>query len=133
MRRGTGRRPDNETPMSIPSFGKIMIPALLAAASVAGAAQAQTASVKLFKVVTVKDEVIIGLRDGDIAGASSLDAVQVASALKAKGELGAWRYAVRKAADGSLQQAPLHKIGLLAHDTLRVEPYASPLTVLPPQ
>lgn len=110
-----------------------MIPALLAAASVAGAAQAQTASVKLFKIITVKDEVIIGLRDGDIAGASSLDAVQVASALKAKGELGVWRYAVRKAADGSLQQAPLHKIGLLAHDTLRVEPYASPLTVLPPQ
>jgi len=32
---------------------------------------------------------------------------------------------------GDLEQAPLHKIGLLATDSLRVEPYATPLKVLP--
>ena len=32
---------------------------------------------------------------------------------------------------GDLEQAPLHKIGILATDSLRVEPYATPLKVLP--
>ena len=31
----------------------------------------------------------------------------------------------------SPEQAPLHKIGLIATDSLRVEPYATPLKVLP--
>ena len=38
---------------------------------------------------------------------------------------------MRKSASGDLEQAPLHKIGLIAKDSLRVEPYASPLKVLP--
>jgi hypothetical protein len=42
-----------------------------------------------------------------------------------------WQYAVHKSSSGDLEQAPLHKIGLLATDSLRVEPYASPLKVLP--
>jgi hypothetical protein len=42
-----------------------------------------------------------------------------------------WQYAVRKSSSGDLEQAPLHKIGLIAKESLRVEPYASPLKVLP--
>jgi hypothetical protein len=42
-----------------------------------------------------------------------------------------WQYAVHKSASGDLEQAPLHKIGLIATESLRVEPYASPLRVLP--
>ena len=38
----------------------------------------------------------------------------VAKALVAKGSLGVWQYAVRKAATGDLEQAPLRKIGLIA-------------------
>ena len=30
-----------------------------------------------------------------------------------------------------LEQAPLHKVGLIASESLRVEPYASPLKVVP--
>jgi hypothetical protein len=51
--------------------------------------------------------------------------------LVAKGSMSAWQYAVRKSAGGDLEQAPLHKIGLIATDSLRVEPYATPLKVLP--
>lgn len=116
-------------------LSKLILPFVLAAVAVgsAGAAAAQTAAVKLFKVVTVKDEIIIGVQDGEIVPAGSLDAPRIAAALKEKGELGVWQYAVRKGADGSLQQAPLHKVGLLAHSSLRVEPYATPLTILPPK
>ena len=48
-----------------------------------------------------------------------------------KGSMSVWQYAVHKSSSGDLEQAPLHKIGLLATDSLRVEPYASPLKVLP--
>ena len=43
----------------------------------------------------------------------------------------AWQYAVRKSAGGDLEQAPLHRIGLIASDSLRVEPYATPLPIQP--
>ena len=59
------------------------------------------------------------------------DAGAVAKALAAKGELTVWQYAVRHAPNGELEQAPLRKVGLLANTSLRVEPYASPLKVVP--
>ena len=49
----------------------------------------------------------------------------------ANSSLSVWQYTVRKSQSGVLEQAPLHKIGLIAKDSLRVEPYASPLKVLP--
>jgi hypothetical protein len=51
--------------------------------------------------------------------------------LVAKGSMSVWQYAVHKSASGDLEQAPLHKVGLIATESLRVEPYASPLKVLP--
>ena len=85
----------------------------------------------LFKIITVKDEIVIGLSADELAKIGGTDAGAVARALAAKGEMTAWQYAVKKAANGDLQQAPLRQIGLLANASLRVEPYASPLAVLP--
>ncbi len=92
------------------------------------------APVSLFKVVTVKDEVLIGLNAQEIqalGGPEKGAAGAIASALAGRQELTVWQYAVRKAENGSLEVAPLHPIGLLAHDSLRVVPYTSPLAVLP--
>jgi hypothetical protein len=86
--------------------------------------------VSLFKVVTAKDEIVIGLADDELSKMDG-DAAGVAKALVAKGSLGVWQYAVRKAANGDLEQAPLRKIGLIATESLRVEPYATPLKVMP--
>lgn len=86
---------------------------------------------RLFKIVTVRDEIVIGLDIGELQEIGGADAGAVAGALKHKGTLSAWQYAAKKAANGDLEQAPLRKVGLLAHDTLRVEPYATPLKVLP--
>jgi hypothetical protein len=55
----------------------------------------------------------------------------VAKAISSKGTLTLWRYASKKAANGDLQMAPLDKVGVLANSSLRVEPYKSPLKVLP--
>lgn len=105
---------------------------LLAAAAllIAAPAFAQTKATSLFKVVSVKDEVVIGLNADELAALGGTDAGAVAKALAAKGTLTVWQYAVRKAANGDLEQAPRAKIGLIAHDSLRVEPYATPLKVI---
>lgn len=87
--------------------------------------------VSLFKVITAKDEIVIGISDSELAQVDGRNAGGIAKTLVAKGSMTVWQYAVRKSAGGDLEQAPLHKIGLLANDSLRVEPYATPLKVLP--
>ena len=87
--------------------------------------------VSLFKIITAKDEIVIGIADDELAQIDGKNAGGIAKMLVAKGSMSAWQYAVRKSAGGDLEQAPLHKIGLIARDSLRVEPYATPLKVLP--
>jgi hypothetical protein len=87
--------------------------------------------VSLFKVITAKDEVVIGLSDDELAQVDGKNAGGIAKMLVAKGSMSVWQYAVHKSASGDLEQAPLHRIGLIATDSLRVEPYATPLRVLP--
>ena|ERR1700754_4954932 len=87
-------------------------------------------NVSLFKVITAKDEIVIGLT-GDELKQMDGNAGGVAKALVAKGSLSVWKYAVRKAPTGDLEQAPLHKIGLISTESLRIEPYATPLKVVP--
>jgi hypothetical protein len=87
--------------------------------------------VSLFKVITAKDEIVIGLPDDELAQLDGSNAGGIAKMLVAKGTMSVWQYAVRKAPTGDLEQAPLHKVGLIASESLRVEPYASPLKVVP--
>jgi hypothetical protein len=87
----------------------------------------------LFKVVTVKDEIIIGLSADELKALGGSDASAVAHALAQKGDLTVWQYNVHRSPNGELQQAPTAKIGLLANSSLRVEPYATPYAVLPHQ
>ena len=87
--------------------------------------------VSLFKVITQKDEIVIGISDDELAQVDGRNAGGVARMLVAKGSMSVWQYAVHKSATGDLEQAPLHRIGLIATESLRVEPYASPLKVLP--
>jgi len=101
------------------------------AAAATSVAWAQDKTTSLFKVITVKDEIVIGLNAAELGAIGGQDAGAVAKALATKGELTVWQYAVRHAPSGELEQAPLRKIGLLANSSLRVEPYASPLKIVP--
>ncbi|MBV8751561.1 MAG: hypothetical protein JO328_01730 [Hyphomicrobiales bacterium] len=104
---------------------------MLALTAAASAAWAQDKATTLFKVITVKDEIVVGLNAAELGAIGGQDAGAVAKALAAKGELTVWQYTVRHAPTGELEQAPLRKIGLLANSSLRVEPYSSPLKVVP--
>lgn len=107
----------------------------LAALILAGApaAWAEENKTDLFKIVTVKDEIIIGLSTDELKALGGTDASAVAHALAQKGDLTVWQYNVHRGPNGDLQQAPTAKIGLLANSSLRVEPYSSPYAVLPHQ
>ena len=106
----------------------------LALACLMGSTMIQSAlaadKVSLFKVITARDEIVIGLADDELKAMDG-NAGGVAKALVTKGSLTVWQYAVRKAATGDLEQAPLHKIGLISTESLRIEPYATPLKVVP--
>lgn len=99
--------------------------------TLAGGAHAQGA-VPLFKIVTVRDDIVVGVTPQDAAVIGGADATALGRALKS-GEVTLWQYAVRKAPDGALEQAPLKRVSILGHDSLRVEPYATPLRVAAPQ
>ncbi len=110
--------------------------ALIAVLVTAGTALAQAAPVQLFKVVTVKDEITIGVTAAEAAklGAGPLlDAL--ATVLNRQGQLSAWQYAVRKGSDGSLEQAPLRRVALFKTDSLRLEPVTlgANVKLVPPQ
>jgi hypothetical protein len=93
-------------------------------------AYAADTKVSLFKVITSRDEIVIGLPEDELAKMEG-NAGGIAKALVAKGSLSVWQYAVRKAANGDLEQTPLHRVGLIASESLRVEPFATQLKVLP--
>lgn len=103
--------------------------ALLAVSPIAHAEEKNVTT--LFKIITVKDDIIVGLSAEEMQKLEIVDAGGLARAIVHRGELTVWQYAVKKADNGDLQQAPRAKVGLIAHASLRVEPYASPLLVLP--
>lgn len=86
--------------------------------------------VSLFKVITARDDIVIGIPEDELAKMEG-NAGGIAKALVARGSLSVWQYAVRKAANGDLEQTPLHKVGLIASESLRVEPFTTQLKVLP--
>ena len=85
----------------------------------------------LFKIVTVRDEIVVGLNDDEFAEIRGTDAGAVAAAIAARGSLTLWQYAVQRSKEGELQLMPLRKVGVLASTALRVEPYTTPYKIVP--
>jgi hypothetical protein len=128
MRAGTSRMEGNKT-MKIRNG--LLLLSMLAGPSIAAMAQDQ---VKLFKIITQKDEVLIGLTATELQGLGSgpeLD--NLARHLAADGQMTVWQYAAHKDASGNLQEAPLKRIAVFKTDTLRIEPYSTPLPIVPPE
>jgi hypothetical protein len=99
---------------------------IMSSATAAGACEA----VDLYKIVTLRDEVIVGATEKEYAEYLGNDVAAVGRALVQQGQVTLWQYAVRKASDGELELSPLQRISVLKHDSLRVEPYTTPLRVM---
>lgn len=94
-------------------------------------AWAQETRMNLFKIVTIKDKIVVGLSTEELQALGGSDASAVAHALAQKGDLTVWQYNVHRGPNGELQQTPIAKIGLLANASLRVEPYTTPYQIVP--
>ena len=105
---------------------RVALGATLAAMVLTGASSAFAAEsdMLLFKVVTTdKDDVIIGMTEGELTAAGGLDAGTVGKMLVASGELAAWQYVVAHNDAGDLVEAPTNKISIIANTAVRIEPY----------
>jgi hypothetical protein len=94
-------------------------------------AWAQEKKVNLFKIITVKDDIVIGLTAEELKALGGSDAGAVAHALANQGDMTVWQYNVRRGPNGELQQAPTAKIGLIANASLRIEPYTTSYAIVP--
>jgi hypothetical protein len=97
-------------------------------------ALAQTAAVKLFKIITAKDEVEIGVTDEELRSFGAGPDIDVlAKRLGDGGQITVCQYAVQRAPDGSTVHAPLKRVAIFKTDTLRIEPFnPAPLKAVPP-
>jgi hypothetical protein len=101
----------------------------------AGAGLAEGAGpMKLFKIITAKDEIVVGLSEEELRSfGPKADLDNLADKIAFAGQLTMWQYAVTKGGDGALRQAPAKRIAVFKTDTLRIEPYSTPLPVDAPE
>ncbi|BDG71699.1 hypothetical protein [Roseomonas fluvialis] len=113
-----------------PSRRIALMAPLLALASTAAA---QAPAVMLFRVVSQRDDIIIGLTPAELAAlGSGPEAERIGRALAAQGQIGAWRYVVGRASDGSTRYGATGRVSILRQETYRIEPYRPALPVAPP-
>lgn len=87
--------------------------------------------VRLFKVTTPNQEIVIGLTATELKKMTGKDAGAVEKALRDGGMLDAWQYATRRGVSGEMEEAPLRHIRLASSDAVRVEIYPTQLKVVP--
>lgn len=107
------------------------------AAAMLGIAAAQAsgpAEITLFKVISIKDEILVGLTRAELAAlASGSEAEMVAKKIAADGQMTLWQYAVRRGDDGALVMAPVARVGIFAAGLVRIEPYRAVHPVVAPR
>jgi len=109
-------------------FAPTLAAAVLSATVLAAVAPAFAET--LFKIVTVGDDIIVGVNDTELEDLGG-DAGGIAKVIASKGSLTLWQYAVQQNKAGEREVAPRAKVGVLAAMSLRVEPYKQPFKVLP--
>ena len=87
--------------------------------------------VKLFKVTTPKDEIVIGLTKGEVDLLPGKNADGVTKILNDKGSMRVWQYAVRRGVSGEPEQAPVKNFFLTANTAVQIEPYKTQMRIVP--
>lgn len=100
--------------------------------ALSAAAQTPAESVTLFKVVSPRDEVIVGVTRAEFpALAGGGDAL--ARKIAADGQMSVWRYTVGRGEGGALAMVPSGRVSLFAAGIVRIEPYAATHPVVAPR
>lgn len=87
----------------------------------------------LFKVISARDEIIIGLSQAE-AEALGRGAVldNLAQRLADHGQITVWQFSPRHGTDGQLELAALRRVAVMKSDAIRIEPYKAALRVVAP-
>jgi hypothetical protein len=94
---------------------------------------AEPAPVRLYRLVTMRGDVLVGLTERDLAGLGTGPEVErIARRISQEGHITAWRYQVMRAPDGTTRLATRDRVAVLRQDALIVEPYAPALPVATP-
>ena len=104
--------------------------ALLSAVSLVAYAQ-EPGSIRLFKVVSPRDEIVVGIEAVQLGGGGP-DVQRFATLVQDKSPLTVWQYASQKDMAGALVQAPIRQVALFKNELVRIEPYSTPLPVKTP-
>ena len=107
--------------------------AIATMSAAAGPALAQTPEVTLFKVVSAKDELVIGIARDELAamgGGAPVEAIarQIAKA----GHMAVWNYAPRRDAQGAARLTPVQRVVIFANGIVRIEPHNADGPIQPP-
>lgn len=106
---------------------------VLAAAPAGNRAFAQDAEVSLFKVVSAKDDLIVGLTADELGKFGPGNPLEIfAAELQRRGQMAVWQYASTRGPQGDLVMSPVQRIVVIYPGTARIEPYRSALKVMPP-
>lgn len=100
---------------------------LMKALIFSGVALAGGNDMQLLKVVSVKDEITVGMPKENAKGGEA-----IAQALATSGYVKVWQYALGRGTDGSTVQKPIREIILMKSQVLRIEPIEADQTVVPP-
>jgi hypothetical protein len=113
-----------------PALAAILV---LACGAATALAQSEPA-IKLYKVISQRDEVEIGLTAAELKALGAGPEIEaLAKKLVEAGQITVWQYAVQRTADGGTAHMPVKKIAILRNDTLRIEPFnPAPLKAVPP-
>jgi hypothetical protein len=122
--------------MTVAPRRTVLFGALAAATLFSQSAQALTPlpPVTLFKVISPRDEIFVGLLTAELEtlGAGS-PAEAMAKKIAADGQMTVWQYSVRRGDGGALVMAPVARVGIFAAGIVRIEPYATSYQVLSPR
>ncbi len=106
--------------MRRPAWGRRAVLGLIAAAVGAGGAAAkETEGMRLFKMVSPRDEIVVGVSGEELRAygvGSDLD--NLAHRLVAAGQMSVWQYGVSRGPEGDLRQTPLRRVAVFGNDTI---------------
>ncbi|MGK7870190.1 hypothetical protein [Falsiroseomonas sp. E2-1-a20] len=127
------RRRDASVFLQRVAFGLLATVPLITAAPLRPALAQAAVEVRLFRIMTIREDLVLGLMPAELAALGSGPEVDVlARHIVAAGQLTGWRYVVGRGPDGGTRLAARDRVAVLRQDALTVEPYRAALPVLPP-
>ena len=90
-------------------------------------------AVRLFRIVTIRTDVLLGLTARELAAlGSGAEVDRLARCFAEAGQVTAWHYRIGRSSDGAQRWMTSGRVAVLRDDALLVVPYADTLPIMAP-